>query len=241
MPVRRPNPLLLALAILACAFLLTGTLAAGQAPAGLPSAPEPQRAALSDGGEQALRLFMAPMAGSVHLELTASGSDWATEGGSGGAGPTAPPAVETLTMFPHSDTARYWISGQANSILQMHGHFHSPYQGTNSLIDDFEAKASEVTTLYLGYQLWPNTRYNTDLIVDVENAGGRGISQALGLAGETNLDVVRNPNLSIVPYLSHGEIHQIIGLTGEMTIRTAGRSPWRPRFRCGASRFASAR
>ena len=222
MPVRRPNPLLLALAILACAFLLTGTLAAGQAPAGLPSAPEPQRAALSDGGEQALRLFMAPMAGSVHLELTASGSDWATEGGGGGAGPTAPPAVETLTMFPHSDTARYWISGQANSILQMHGHFHSPYQGTNSLIDDFEAKASEVTTLYLGYQLWPNTRYNTDLIVDVENAGGRGISQALGLAGETNLDVVRNPNLSIVPYLSHGEIHQIIGLTGEMTDQDRG-------------------
>jgi high affinity Mn2+ porin len=54
-----------------------------------------------------------------------------------------------------------------------------------------------VGTLYLGYQLWPNTRYNTDLIVDFENAGGRGISQALGLAGETNLDVVRNPTLSI--------------------------------------------
>ncbi len=62
-----------------------------------------------------------------------------------------------------------------------------------------------------------NTRYNTDLIVDFENAGGRGISQALGLAGETNLDVVRNPNLSTTPYLSRGEIHQIIGLTDEMT------------------------
>ena len=68
----------------------------------------------------------------------------------------------------------------------------------------------------------PNTRYNTDLIVDFENAGGRGISQALGLAGETNLDVVRNPTLSIAPYLSRGEIHQIIGLTDEMADQDRG-------------------
>ena len=117
-------------------------------------------------------------------------------------------AAPYCTMAPHSETARYWVSGQANSIFQMHGHFHSPYEGPNSLIDDFETKASEVATLYLGYQLWPNTGYNTDLIVDFENAGGRGISQALGLAGETNLDVVRNPNLGIAPYLARGEIHR---------------------------------
>ena len=122
----------------------------------------------------------------------------------------------------HSESSRYWISGQANSIFQMHGHFHSPYEGPNSLIDDFEAKASEVATLYLGYQLRPNSRYNTDLIVDFENAGGRGISQALGLAGETNLDVVRNPNLSTAPYLARGEIHLTIGLTDEMTNQERG-------------------
>ncbi|MGB6724871.1 MAG: carbohydrate porin [Terracidiphilus sp.] len=122
-----------------------------------------------------------------------------------------------LSMAPHSEDARYWVSGQANSILQMHGHFHSPYEGPNSLRDIFETKASEVGTLYLGYQLKPNTRFNTDLIVDFENAGGRGISQALGLAGATNLDVVRNPNLSTVPYISRGEIHQIIGLTDDMS------------------------
>jgi hypothetical protein len=219
MPARPPNPWLLALAILACAFLPTGTPAAAQAPTGLPSAPVPQRAAVSNGWEQAPRLFMA---GSFHLDKAVSGNDGATEQSTGDAGPTAPPPAQTLTMFPHSATARYWISGQANSIFQAHGHFHSPYQGPNSLIDDSETKASEVATLYLGYQLWPNTRYNTDLIVDFENAGGRGISQALGLAGETNLDVVRNPTLSIVPYLSHGEIHQIIGLTSELTDQERG-------------------
>jgi hypothetical protein len=222
MPIRRSNPWLLVLAIAACAFLFTGTLAVGQEAAGLPSAPEPQCAEVSAGGEQAPRLFMAPMAGSIHIEVAASGTDWAAEGSAGGAGPAAPPAAETLTMFPHSATAPYWVSGQANSIFQVHGHFHSPYQGVNSLIDDVETKASEVATLYLGYQLRANTRYNTDLIVDFENAGGRGISQALGLAGETNLDVVRDPNLSIVPYLSHGEIHEIIGLTDAMTDQERG-------------------
>ncbi len=52
-------------------------------------------------------------------------------------------------MAPHSEGGRYWVSGQANSIFQMHGHFHSPYEGANSLRDIFEYKASEVGTLYL--------------------------------------------------------------------------------------------
>jgi high affinity Mn2+ porin len=136
--------------------------------------------------------------------------------------PVAPPEAEMLTMFPHSDSASYWVSGQANSIFQMHGHFRSPYEGVNSLRDIFEYKASEVATLYLGYQWHPNTRYNTDFILDLENAGGRGVSQALGLAGQTNLDVVRNPNLSISPYLSRYVIHQIVGVTNEMTDQERG-------------------
>src|SRR6202453_4583045 len=167
----------------------------------------------------------APVPGSpigrILLEF-AGRMDDASTAGAAGATPDAPREEEVLTMLPHSDAAPYWISGQANSIFQMHGHFHSPYEGTNSLRDVFEYKASEVATLYLGYQWHPNSRYNTDFIVDFENAGGRGISQALGLAGETNLDVVRNPNLSSVPYLSRGEIHQIVGLTDETTDQERG-------------------
>jgi high affinity Mn2+ porin len=141
----------------------------------------------------------------------------ATHGASGK--PDSPPL---LTMAPHLENPRYWISGQANTIAQTHGHFHSPYQGPNSLIDDFELKQSEVATLYLGYQWHPDSRYSTDFIVDFENAGGRGISQALGLAGETNLDVVRNTTLSTVPYIARGEIHQIIGLTDNMVDQDRG-------------------
>ena len=130
--------------------------------------------------------------------------------------------TDVLTMAPHSESGRYWVSGQANGIFQMHGRFHSPYEGANSLRDTFETKASEVATLYLGYQIRPNARFNTDLIVDFENAGGRGISQALGLAGATNLDVVRNPSLSSKPYLARGQIHQSIGLTNEMVDQERG-------------------
>ncbi len=216
MLIRRPNPWLLALAVLAGTFLFTATVCAAQVPGDLPFAPEPQREAQSGEGGQALRVPMAHLSGSIHFEFAATGTEWATQESAVGAGPAAPLASQTLTMFPHSDTSPYWVSGQANSILQAHGHFHSPYQGANSLINHVETKASEVATLYLGYQLWPNSRYNTNLIVDFENAGGRGISQALGLAGETNLDVVRNPTLSSMPYLARGEIHQIIGLTDEM-------------------------
>ncbi len=128
-----------------------------------------------------------------------------------------PPPSPVLTMFPHSATARYWISGQENIIFQAHPAFHSPYQGPNSLLPRGEYKTSLVGTLFLGYQPHHSLRYNTDLILDIESAGGRGISQALGLAGFTNLDVVRNPNLGSKPYIARYEISQTIGLSDEMT------------------------
>ncbi|HEY1808926.1 MAG TPA: carbohydrate porin [Acidobacteriaceae bacterium] len=119
-------------------------------------------------------------------------------------------------MFPHSPTAPWWISGQANVIFQGKPGFHSPYQGPNSLDNASEYKASLVETLFLGWQPHRSLRYNTDLLLDLESAGGRGIGQALGLAGFTNLDVVRNPTLGSTPYLARGGIHQTIGLTSHM-------------------------
>jgi hypothetical protein len=179
---------------------------AAQAPAPLPEAPRP----LAVAWDQAV------LAQGLEM-LTGHGPQAASPVLAADESPQPSQAGPLLTMFPHPEDGRYWVTGQANSIFQMHGHFHSPYQGPNSLNDIFEYKASEVATLFLGYQLRPNSRNNTDLILDFENAGGRGISQALGLAGATNLDVVRNPSLSSRPYLARGEIHQIVGLTSEMT------------------------
>lgn len=132
---------------------------------------------------------------------------------------------DTLTMFPHSDNTPWFLAGQANIIFQAHPSFHSPYQGTNSLHGAGEYKTSLVGTLFMGYQVQrlfnrsasdTSLRYNTDFIFDLEAAGGRGMSEALGLAGFTNLDVVRNPNLGSEPYIARAEIHQTIGFTNEM-------------------------
>jgi high affinity Mn2+ porin len=125
-------------------------------------------------------------------------------------------AAEPLTVFPHSDSARYLLSGQANIIFQAHPGFHSPYAGTNSLLARGEYKTSLVGTLFMGYQVVRNPRYELDAIYDEESAGGRGVSEALGLAGFTNLDVVRNPSLGPVPYLARVELHQTIGLTDKL-------------------------
>ncbi len=127
----------------------------------------------------------------------------------------APPPLP-LTLLPHPETARYLIAGQANIIFQAHPGFHSPYQGVNSLLPRGEYKVSLVGTLFLGFQLHGNLRYTSEVFYNLESADGRGVSEALGLAGFTNLDVVRNPSLGSVPYTARAEFHQTIGFTGKL-------------------------
>jgi hypothetical protein len=120
-------------------------------------------------------------------------------------------------MFPHPEDARYWLSGQANIIFQGRIPFHSLYEGTNSFRNSAEYKTSMVGTLYTALRRNRSVRYNTDFIFDLEAAEGRGLSEALGLAGFTNLDVVRNPYLGKAPYIARYEIHQVFGLTDKTT------------------------
>ncbi len=127
-----------------------------------------------------------------------------------------------VSVFPHKDDALYWISGQANIIFQGRPAFHSLYEGPNSFRNSAEYKTSLVGTLFLAARRNRSIRYNTDFIYDEEAAGGRGLSEALGLAGFTNLDVVRNPNLGSVPYTARYEIHQVFGLTSKTANQDAG-------------------
>ena len=98
---------------------------------------------------------------------------------------------ENPAVFSHHLIAdRVWISGQANFIFQAHNPFHSPYSGTNSFQSRVETTAlSRVLTLYTGVKI---TRW-TEFIFNAEEAGGKGLSNALGIAAFPNLDVVRNP------------------------------------------------
>ncbi|MBS1802095.1 MAG: carbohydrate porin [Acidobacteria bacterium] len=120
--------------------------------------------------------------------------------------------THVATIFPHTD-GRYWFSGQANVIFQGRLPFHSLYEGPNTFRNSAEYKTSTLETLYTAIRRNGSTRYNTDFIFDLEAAGGRGLSEALGLAGFTNLDVVRNPNLGSKPYIARYGIHQVIGLS----------------------------
>lgn len=63
------------------------------------------------------------------------------------------PGGEVVTIVPHPQNARWWLSGQTNTIFQAHPDFHAAYSGPNSLHAQGESKTSTVETLYLGYQL----------------------------------------------------------------------------------------
>lgn len=129
-----------------------------------------------------------------------------------------PDSGDTLTLFPHSETSRYWISGQANIILQWNPALPAKYSGTHSFGPSAQNATSKVYTLFLGYEL----THTTEVFLDVESAGGHGLSNALGLAGFTNLDVVRNPALGDLPYIARVMLHQIVPLTDERVSATRG-------------------
>ncbi len=143
------------------------------------------------------------------------------QNGSAAQDSAAASAVDPPSMFYHSNSSPFWISGQANIIFQAHPPFHAAYSGPNSLSNAGEYKTSLLGTLFMGLQV-PRTNKHTEFLVDIESTGGRGISQALGLAGFTNLDVVRNPNLSSKPYVARVEIHQILPLTKETAEASRG-------------------
>ena len=122
---------------------------------------------------------------------------------------TAPPLGTTETFIDHSTFAPFWFGAEANTIFQVHPGFSAPYSGVNSFQPGAEAALSGLFTVFLAYQ----PHRTTEIILDAEMAVGGGLSSALGIAGFTNLDVVRNPSLSSEPYVSRFQIHQIIPLT----------------------------
>ncbi len=126
--------------------------------------------------------------------------------------PPSPPSdasADTEAMFSHFKDSRFWLSGQANFIFQAHPGFHADYSGPHSLSPDYDKATSRVMTLYTGVRL----NNSTELLVDIEEAGGAALTTGLGLAGNTDLDIVRNPLLSKAPYLGRVMIHKVFALS----------------------------
>lgn len=123
---------------------------------------------------------------------------------------TDPLAEEgTENILPHFSNTRYWLSGQANFIFQTHPPFPARYTGMHSLSPDYEKATSRVLTLYTGFRVSDSLEF----LVDIEEAGGSALSLGFGLAGNTDLDIVRNPLLSKSPYLGRAMIHKVISLS----------------------------
>jgi len=119
-------------------------------------------------------------------------------------------------MASESFWSRFWLSGQANFIRQQHATFDAKYSGPNSFLPDKEHATSRVETIYTGFRI----TNQLEILTDIESAGGGGLSNALGIAGFTNLDVVRNPTLSEKPYVSRVMLHYTIALGKETTEAT---------------------
>ena len=118
-------------------------------------------------------------------------------------------ADSTQTMLPHFKSTRFWLSGQANFIFQSHPDFAARYSGPHSLSPDYQKATSRLLTLYTGFRL----NNSTEFLADVEEAGGSALSLGFGLAGNTDLDIVRNPLLSKAPYLGRGIVHHVFALS----------------------------
>ena len=93
-----------------------------------------------------------------------------------------PPEV----MIGHLKDTRFWISGQMNFIFQTNPPFHADYSGTNSFGPNYQKAISRVLTLYTGVRL----NSSTEILADVEEAGGSALSTGLGIASFPNLDIV---------------------------------------------------
>jgi hypothetical protein len=126
---------------------------------------------------------------------------------------TAPSPAAEATFLRHDGPGPLWYGAEINSILQFHPAFSAPYGGPHSLKPQAEAAISGLVTAFFAYA----PHRTVELILDPEMALGGGLSQALGAAGFPNLDVVRNPTLSHLPYIARAEIHVIVPLTNDWT------------------------
>jgi high affinity Mn2+ porin len=106
-----------------------------------------------------------------------------------------------------------WLLGeQINLIAQDLLPLHSPYSGANSLRANGDREMSQAYGVYVGAQLGGRLQ----AYLDVEWIAGNGISNASGLGGITDGDVLRqgSVNLPKTPYLARGFLRYTVPLGG---------------------------
>ena len=134
---------------------------------------------------------------------------------------TIPRSLCSLTLKPHD------IGSQARTILFFSGIRH--LRRTTAVPIAFVRKLSMPPRTWPRFSWAGNSTHTTEVFVDVETADGGGVSDAFGLAGFINVDVVRNPELGPSPYLARAMIREIIpALRRRRRKPSAGHWPWPP-------------
>jgi hypothetical protein len=105
------------------------------------------------------------------------------------------------------------LGAQFTAIGQSIAPFHSPYQGPNSLIANGDDGLTHTYGAYFGWRI--SSAFESYL--DVEMARGSGIGRAVGLAGVTNGDVIRQgtADLSQGPFIARLFLRYSVALGAE--------------------------
>ena len=98
--------------------------------------------------------------------------------------PPPPPAPAASSPAPvESPAPETWaVHGQITNVTQWHGHFRSPYSGTNSLQLDGRTEETTDMTLYGGVRLWKGAEFWLNPELDQ----GFGLDNTVGVAGFPN-------------------------------------------------------
>jgi high affinity Mn2+ porin len=102
---------------------------------------------------------------------------------------------------PDTPEAERWnVHLQATSIAQHHGSFYSQYEGDNSLPSHPENRVSLTATAFAAFRL----NHNFEVVVNPEDAGGKGFGNVTGIAAFTNGEMPRVSNPTPTLYLARG-------------------------------------
>jgi high affinity Mn2+ porin len=133
-------------------------------------------------------------------------------------GPLAPAAAQT------AEPPRWipqFLGAQFTFIGQYLPRFPALYSGPNSLTNQGDREATHTYGIYFGSRLAGRLQ----AVLDIEMARGAAVGNALGLAGVTNGDVIRQGAVQLGqgPYIARGYLRYVVPLS--RALDTAARAP----------------
>lgn len=158
------------------------------------------------GGEAIREMHALGLTVAAALALSAAAVPGEPSPGDGAAAPARP------------EEERFSLHYQATVATQYHPSFSAPYSGKNSLQPNEESATSVVSDVFLGARPWRGT----EVYLQPELAGGRGLSSTLGVAAFPSGEVYRVGNPTPTVVVGRAFLRETVGLGGGTTRVEAG-------------------